>query len=407
MALKFTIVDLFCGAGGLSLGCSAAGLQPILAIDHWQPAVSTYRLNIGEHVSREEICPEIELPMSDIIAGGPPCQGFSSAGKRRIDDDRNSLISVFASIVVRYRPKVFVFENVEGFLTNGRGKFLFNLLTPLIGAGYFIHVRKINAANYGVPQHRKRVIAIGGLGWSPTFPQPTHTAFGAPGAPLGAVALQLTPTVDQALDGLGPAEDARTTRQPSDHAYSPFGPDDQSRAMLLKPGERMRDLPEKLWHESYRRRANRRVMDGTPSEQRGGAPSGLRRLRPDEPSKTITGGALNEFVHPREDRPLSIRECARLQTFPDSFRFLGAPRDCIQLIGNAVPPAFGEALARSIMGDLSSEKPKENGPGRLLSFVPTNSIGMSPILEEVTTMVKEKFSLEKVKARQASFLSWD
>src|SRR5208282_4786550 len=97
-------------------------------------------------------------------------------------DKRNSLVACFAETVARMRPTAFLFENVEGFLTAEDGDRVVDLLEPLLGAGYRIHLRKVNAANYGVPQHRKRVIAIGGLGWEPTFPQATHAAFGAPGA---------------------------------------------------------------------------------------------------------------------------------------------------------------------------------------------------------------------------------
>ena len=165
-----TVVDLFCGAGGLSLGLSRAGFRPICAIDHLAAAVQTYGDNLGDHVRVEEITETTQIPMADVIAGGPPCQGFSSAGLRRAGDARNSLVSVFAAIVAREKPKAFIFENVEGFLTTEDGNRVLDLLRPLIAVGYRIHLRKINAANYGVPQHRKRVIAIGGLGWNPPFP---------------------------------------------------------------------------------------------------------------------------------------------------------------------------------------------------------------------------------------------
>ena len=148
----------------------------------------------------------------------------------------------------------------------------------------------------------------------------------------------------------------------------------------MKPGQTMRDLPKELWHDSYCRRAYRRVMDGTPTERRGGAPAGIRRLMPDAPSKAITGGALSEFLHPSEDRNLTLRECARIQTFPDDFAFRGTCAEQAQLIGNAVPPLLAAAIARSLAADLRAAKPNE-GKGQLLSFVPTLSKGMSPILE--------------------------
>jgi DNA (cytosine-5)-methyltransferase 1 len=162
-----------------------------------------------------------------------------------------------------------------------------------------------------------------------------------------------------------------------------------NRAKMLQQGQRMRDLPEELWHESYRRRAYRRVIDGTPVERRGGPPSGVRRLKEDEPSKAITGAAINEFIHPTEDRPLTVRECARLQTFPDYFRFTGARGDCAQLIGNAVPPLFAEAIARSLLHDL--DRSTEGLPGALLSFTPTLSMGMSPALESVKRRIDRAY----------------
>src|SRR5205085_9014239 len=133
---------------------------------------------------------------------GPPCQGFSSAGLRKNGDARNSLISKFAQLVTELRPSAFVFENVEGFLTAENGGRVFELLRPLINAGYRIHLRKVNAANYGVPQHRKRVVAIGGLGWDPSFPPPTHSAFGAPGAHRAVRGLRHAPTISDAFLGL-------------------------------------------------------------------------------------------------------------------------------------------------------------------------------------------------------------
>src|SRR5690606_29614679 len=137
-----------------------------------------------------------------LIVGGPPCQGFSSAGLRRAGDRRNTLVSVFAQLIVSHRPLAFVFENVEGFLTAEAGDRVLELLTPLTHAGYPIHPRKINAANYGVPQHRKRVVAVGGFGWDPVFPEPTHRAYGAPGAELIASDRPAAPTIMHAIRDL-------------------------------------------------------------------------------------------------------------------------------------------------------------------------------------------------------------
>ena len=386
------VVDLFSGCGGLSLGFMRAGFDVIAGFDSWQPAVETYNRNFPHAVQLAELDLHTELPDADVIVGGPPCQGFSSAGRRNVDDQRNSLIRVFATLVAQHRPSAFVFENVEGFLTQGHGRFVFDLLEPLVDAGYRIHLRKVNAAHYGVPQHRKRVVAIGGLGWDPQFPSHTHSAIGAPGAHLANEEnLPCAPTVAEALAGLSSAQ-LRCNGEIDwfDHTFAPFNEADQNRAALLGPGQRMRDLPEELWHDSYRKRAFRRVMDGTPSDRRGGAPAGLRRLSSNEPSKAITGGAMRDFVHPSENRPLTVRECARLQTFPDDFVFSGTLGDKIQMIGNAVPVRFAEAVAMSVMADLSDRRPSSRG-GQLLSFVPTLSSGMSPALRAVCRQVDVQF----------------
>lgn len=384
----FKVVDLFCGAGGMSFGFARAGFHIVEAIDNWKPAVETYRANFDDHATLAPIDDDTLLPTTDLVVGGPPCQGFSSAGSRRKGDERNSLVSVFARLIARCRPSAFVFENVEGFVTNDDGRFVLDLLDPLIEAGYWIHLRKVNAANYGVPQHRKRFLAIGGLGWAPTFPAPTHSAWGAPGASACA-GLPLTPNLGESLRGLPPPSPAKrgVADDGFDHVYPPLGDTDLERAKLLAPGQRMRDLPEELWHSSYRRRAFRRVMDGTPTERRGGAPAGMRRLSFEEPSKAITGGAQNEFLHPQEHRPLTLRECARVQTFADSFRFIGNRSERLQLIGNAVPPLLASVVARHLLTDLAARPVMSREPGRLLSFQPTSAVGMSPALDRVCRAV--------------------
>jgi DNA (cytosine-5)-methyltransferase 1 len=384
---KPQFIDLFCGAGGMTLGFVQAGFEASAAFDNWDCAVKTYQRNLGRHIRPGAIDDGLELPAAPVIIGGPPCQGFSSAGARRDDDHRNTLVAVFARLIAKHRPRAFVFENVEGFLTGGTGRFFVDRLDPLIEAGYRNHQRQVTAANFGVPQHRKRVLGIGGLGWDPTFPAPTHTAHGAPGALLAGTHLPLTPPLMDALAGLAPATPGING---DDHTYSALEGLDIERARRLKPGQRMRDLPEELWHESYKRRAYRRVMDGMPVEKRGGAPAGLRRLRADEPSKAITGAAINEFLHPVEDRPLTVRECARIQTFPDDFVFAGSRRDRAQQIGNAVPPRLAEVIARSLLQDLRTSTDGAS-PGTLLSFTPTHSTGMSPILDQVKGMVEKRY----------------
>lgn len=400
---RCTVVDLFCGAGGLSFGFKSVGWDVIYAIDNDPAAIETHRYNLGSHAACESITHTTEIPDADVIIGGPPCQGFSSAGPRKVGDERNSLVSVFASLIVQHKPYAFIFENVEGFLTAENGRRVLDLLEPLIEAGYRIHLRKINVANYGVPQHRKRTIAIGGLGWEPSFPEPTHRAYGAPGASLIGRRLPRTTSVREALAGL-PYPTTNPPGTPSEHYSRPLSQSDRVRICALEPGGRMRDLPESLWHESYRRRAFRRVMDGTPTERRGGAPAGIRRLIADEPSKAITGVARTEFIHPEENRFLTTRECARIQTFPDHFLFCGSATEKASQVGNAVPPHFSAVLGESLLEDLSVHQSRV-AEGGLLSFIPTTSNGMSPALQAVVRLIVERFQVPELETADA--LLWD
>jgi DNA (cytosine-5)-methyltransferase 1 len=394
-------IDLFCGAGGLVLGLQEAGFTTSLAVDNWGPAVATLRANfVRTPVADVDLADatgasllaaaHLDAPPS-LIAGGPPCQGFSSAGSRRNGDHRNSLVSKFGVLVAELMPSAFLFENVEGFLTAEGGGRVFDLLDPVIEAGYHVQLRKINAANYGVPQLRKRVIGIGTLGGDPPFPPPTHTAFGAPGAHRVPAhdGMPKALTIRDALRGL-PAPGS--TDAPPDHVSARVNDLDRERIRALKPGQTMRDLPEHLHHESYRRRASRRVKDGTPTERRGGAPAGIRRLVAEEPSKAITSAGNREFIHPSQDRPLTLRECARLQTFPDSFSFEGTASQKALLVGNAVPPLLAAAVGRALLGWLEDGAcAAADGSGRLVTFQPTLADGMSPALQALTTAIRARY----------------
>lgn len=399
---KPTVVDLFCGAGGMSLGFQQAGFEVVRAFDFNEHAVATYARNLGPHVEQLSITEDLDLPPCDVIAGGPPCQGFSSAGLRRQGDHRNTLVSVFAKLIARHRPRAFVFENVEGFLTGEDGARVVDLIEPVLAAGYRVHLQKVNVANLGVPQHRKRVIGFGLLRRDSEFLPLTHAAQGAPGARLNARDCPRTLSLAEALHGLAPAA-AAAPGEPQGHFTGRLSEEDLARIRLLHPGQTMRDLPEELWHDSYKRRANRRVMDGTPTERRGGAPAGLRRLDGSQPSKAITSFARNEFVHPVEHRFLTLRECARIQTFPDSFEFEGKQADQALLVGNAVPPAFSAAVARHVLRELQSPG-RQASSGGLLSFVPTASAGMSPALQRTTELVLSRFGGPKQEAEQISQL---
>jgi len=403
---RLSSVDLFSGAGCLRLGLQMAGFDTLVANDNWPAAIETLKHNFdGAKVSPDDVR---ELSAADVlarsdgvtpllVAGGPPCQGFTSAGARRASDKRNTLVGEFARMVAELQPKWFLFENVEGFLTISEGDFVVDLLDGVLDGGYQVRLRKVNVANYGVPQLRKRVIAVGSLGADPGFPCPSHHAYGAPGADIErTAALPPVPTVADALDGLGVPASSAQGEAIQGHFASRISESDALRFRLLLQGQTMRDLPRDLQHRSYPRRANRRVADGTPTERRGGAPAGLRRLRADEPSKAITSAASREFLHPQEDRCLTLRECARLQGFPDSFEFVGNRSEQATLIGNAIPPDIGEVLGRWIADQSCAHSTDTADSSRLLEFQVSNGTAMSPALHSVVERINARYQIGEV-----------
>ena len=302
----------------------------------------------------------------------------------------------FAKIIAANRPDAFVFENVEGFLTGADGTFVLELLNTVVDAGYWVHIRKVNAANFGVPQHRKRVIAIGGRGWAPDFPTATHRAFGAYGAELANERhLPFCPSIGEALAELPPAAIRDCNSADTCHQFVPLDGDDAARAKNCSN----KGSPCEIYHRNY----GTKVMSGEPTDalRMGRQPNVeaeplrvSRRLRADEPSKAITGGALRDFLHPTDDRMLTVRKCAVLQTFGPDYHFSGTQAERIQQIGNAVPPRMAEAIASCLMNGLGSSSPTDDCDGRLLSFIPTLSNGMSPILQRVVDRVQRRFSRE-------------
>lgn len=411
-----SVLSLFSGAGGFSHGFANAGLPPICGAEINVDACATYEENIGSS------CHKVDLSVVGpnffrnvlgakepfAVIGGPPCQGFSTAGARNVQDPRNRLIFNYLRIVAEVRPRWFVFENVEGLLTSALGADVFALVREFLWLGYSVRVHKINLAAYGVPQTRKRVLIIGNrLGMDFNLPPEIYSYDSGKSKKRGS--LPFAPTLDQALGGLGIAARSRSAIAPystvdainsfdklmragnssggvREHFYLTDTKDEELHS-LLKPGQTMKDLPEEYWHDSFKRRAFRRVMDGTPSEKRGGAPSGIKRLHGDLQSLTITGAATREFIHPHENRPLTIRECARIQTFPDHYRFHGNAASITQQIGNAVPPLAATEIARHLQkldGALGSDvqAPLHRMEPRLLGFVLTEATGMSGALQK-------------------------
>ena len=371
------------------MGLTDAGFQCIKAYDNWPAAVDTFGRNICETVDEFDLRFHPSIPHCDVIAGGPPCQGFSSAGRRHCADERNSFVGRFAELVANHLPTVFIFENVEGF-SRPAAVDCYGFVAPAHSC-WLLHPSSENKRRqFWDTTTRKRVIAIGGLGFDPGFPQWTHHASGAPGSNMVAKGLPQTPSLNEAISNM-PRATIKPPGHLSDHWYRPFNDEDLERVTLLRQGDRMRDLPERLWHTSYKRRAFRRVMDGTPVEKRGGAPAALRRLVGDEPSKAITSGTLRDFVHPCYNRPLTLREAARLQTYPDWFEFEGSPTDRMQMIANSVPIGFATRIGESVINNLRLPKIVRNTDGKLISFVPTFAKGMSPALEETCNIVRNEF----------------
>ncbi|MCF5747794.1 DNA (cytosine-5-)-methyltransferase [Pseudomonas tremae] len=415
------VVSLFSGAGGFSHGFSKAGLKPLFGAEIDKDACASYQNNIGSpchQLDLSEVQPSVLKELVGgrspfIIIGGPPCQGFSTAGPRNAQDPRNRLIFNYMAIVKELAPRWFVFENVEGLLTSGSGADLARLVTEFVSLGYSVRLQKMNLAAYGVPQTRKRVVIIGNrLGIDFEFP-PEAFSYDS-GKARKYSNLPMAPTLDSALAGLGDAVTDKSQYVPyasveflndydrlmregnilsgvTQH-YQSDGYSSKVHIEMLKPGQTMKDLPEELWHDSFKRRANRRVADGTPTEKRGGSPSGIKRLHGDRQALTITGAATREFIHPHMPRPLTIRECARIQTFPDCYQWAGNAASIIQQIGNAVPPLAAFSLAQHIKqidgkfgSDLQSAIAVKSP--RLLGFLLTESLGMSPALKNTQSLL--------------------
>ena len=405
-------ISLFCGAGGCSLGFKQAGYSILYANDKDSAAVETYKKNFPEttcsnedinELDFENILKELGIKSGeiDILIGGPPCQGFSTAGSRFWDDPRNHLLKSYVNALKVIKPKWFLMENVEGLLTSNKGTYIYEAAKAFIELGYLIWVEKVYSQEYGVPQRRKRVLVIGNrLGHNFKMPEPTMKV-------SGQIFRNSDVTISHAIDSLPTASNDKEAalnpantpyhdefdailrghaKKITDHYFPVINGVQLKRISALGPGQTMKDLPENLQHESFKKRANRRVADGMPTEKRGGAPSGLKRLIASEPSLTITGAATRELIHPIENRPLTIRESARIQTFPDDFVFCGNASQKIQQIGNAIPPILARIFAEHIRDDYGFEG-HEKDSGKMLGFLLTKAGAMSPALKRTESLL--------------------
>jgi DNA (cytosine-5)-methyltransferase 1 len=350
----------------------------------------------------------------DVLLGGPPCQGFSSAGMKADNDPRNSLFRHYIRLLEGIHPKWFIMENVEGLLTNGGGRHVRDAVASFLNLGYVVNIEKIYAQGYGIPQRRKRVLIVGNrIGYDFSFPKIVTQFFGnifRKGELTFSSATNDLPkpatSENQTLPyALPPQNELQTyfrvgSEDVSSHFSPPLSKIQNARVSYLKQGQTMKDLPGYLQHESFSRRAFRRVLDGIPPERRGGAPTGLKRLFDDEPCLTITSAATREFVHPQEDRLLTLRECARLQTFPDSFAFVGSTNSRIRQIGNAIPPLLAQTIAKHIIENYGFHAPEDKKTFPKLRLCLTRADGMSPALSATEKLL---FTLIEEKETQLTF----
>jgi DNA (cytosine-5)-methyltransferase 1 len=325
----FSVVSTFSGCGGRSLGYKLAGGKVLLAVEWDDNAADTYKLNFPDtdlyhgdikELTVEEVLRRANLKVGelDILDGSPPCQGFSTAGKRDFADSRNQLFKEFVRLLTGLRPKYFVMENVSG-MVKGKMNLIFrDILQALKAFGYKVKARLLNAMYYGVPQSRQRMIFIGvreDLNIEPSHPLPTSRPITFREAVQGLPVAEMKPELDHVwID-----EVSRQTKW-------------VAKAASLAQGQKL--------------------VPGVGS-------SG--RIHWDEPSPTVTTPGLgpdharyvrNSNIHPSQPRTLSIREAARCQSFPDWFRFVDALNNGSQRIGNSVPPLFMKAIAGHVSENL-------------------------------------------------------
>ncbi len=344
-ATKPNIIDLFCGCGGFSLGFERAGFNVLLGIDVWSDALKTYVLNHKDSKTLQadlsQLSPSdteslLEGHDVDVIIGGPPCQGFSIAGKRIVDDIRNKLYKNFVNFVAYYKPKAFVMENVPNILSIGGGAVRESILKDFTELGYTVEYKILTASDYGVPQNRRRAIFVG-------FHNGHHFEFPAPykaSKVTSKEALSDLPELsleDGACYPSAPMSDyQRLMRENSDavnnHQATVHNQKTIDIISLVPDGGNYKDLPIEL-------RETRKVHIA------------WTRLNSTKPSFTIDTGHRHHF-HYSYNRIPTARESARIQSFPDDFFFTCSRTSQLKQIGNAVPPLLGEAIAKSLLNQL-------------------------------------------------------
>ena len=334
-------IDLFCGCGGLSLGFEKAGFNVLLGIDAWQDAITTFNYN---HKNSKGICAdlstlnpeEIEKELNgktvDLIIGGPPCQGFSVAGKRIVDDERNKLYKNFVRFVEYYKPKAFMMENVPNILSIGEGIVKDSIVKDFSDLGYKVVYRILTASDYGVPQNRRRAVFVG-LQNGMEFKYPHSTVKNRITSKEAISDLPDKTITDGDKYPLEPqSEYQKTMRENAKGLYNhriTLHTEQTKRIISLVPdGGNYKDLPLELQN-------TRKVHIA------------WTRLDSTKPSFTIDCGHNHHF-HYEYNRVPTVRESARIQSFPDDFVFLGKQGSQLRQVGNAVPPLMAEEIAKQM-----------------------------------------------------------
>lgn len=370
-------IDLFCGAGGMSLGFEQAGFHVAAAFDSEQRHVETHRQNFPKtqvhiadlsKISGEYVLKVAGLPGQtlDVLFGGPPCQGFSLGGRRDLSDPRNSLILHFARLLREIRPRYFVVENVEGLLVGDAIKTVESFKRRVRRAGYEVvePTRILDAADYGVPQRRRRLFIIGyreGLP-APSYPVPRGCV-----RPNGA---EYVPSVWDAIGDL-PSPNGSTILIDGHRYVGTLGPPSHYASILRGDVVDPSDKAEpRMKSESgltgfFRTAHSPKTVNRFAKTKRGAAEpvSRYSRLDPDGLSPTLRSGTGPDHgshtaprpIHPVEPRCITVREAARLQSFPDWFQFHPTRWHAFRQIGNSVPPRMARAVAGTLIQSVGPE----------------------------------------------------
>lgn len=346
--MKKKFIDLFSGAGGMSCGLELAGLQCLLGIDNDQQAIETFKHNhknaqaicgnISE-ISIDQIQESINYQKIDLICGGPPCQGFSTIGQGNNSDERNFLFLEFLRIVKALEPDYIIMENVTGLLANKNENFVKTILRSFNDLGYTIDVKVLSAHHYGVPEKRRRTIFLGNrFGVKNIYPEKMFEESGK-----SNFKLPLPKTVGSVFDSLLTIEGEILNH---DLTKAQISNDlERERIAHIPQGKSVRYerdqtayLPKELWFDiDWKNIREQRFREAK-----------LNRLALDSCSGTINTSKAT-YYHPTENRYLTTREAAAIQSFPNNFLFCGTVAKQWKQIGNAVPPLLAKALGESVL----------------------------------------------------------